>query len=150
MVQKIKNVTISIIHYAKDVQVVGLVVFCVILLLVSWNGLSAIQSNYELQLEITELEEQNKVRELAKNNLELQNQYFNTDQYLELEARRQFGRAAPGETVVLVPKEVALSRVADVQLMRVEEVELVAPQKPLWQQNFESWTDFMFGRNVLE
>src|SRR5688572_22142749 len=96
------------VEQLKDVRVIGLIAFCVIALLVAWSGLGAIQSNYVLQKQIARLEQENQVKDLENNNLKLKNQYYNTDQYLELQARRQFGRAAPGETLILVPKGVAL------------------------------------------
>ena len=131
------------VQQLKDVRVIGLIVFCIIALLVSYNGLSAIQTNYVLQKQIAQLEQENKIRELENTNLKLRNQYYTTDQYLELQARRQFGKAAPGETVVLVPRHVALSRTVD-EPEAQKQAEDQKPRKPRYQQNFESWIDFFF------
>lgn len=132
----------------KDVRVLGLLVFCVIALLVSWNGLAAIQSNFVLQKQIAQLEEENKVKELENNNLKLKNAYFNTDQYLELQARKQFGKAAPGETLVLVPKHVALAKTTDIKKVTPVEQPIARPEKPAYQENFEDWMDFFFHRSA--
>lgn len=131
----------------KDVRVIGLLVFCVIALLVAWSGLGAIQTNFVLQKQIARLEQENKVKELENTNLQLKNQYYNTDQYLELQARRQFGRAAPGETVVLIPREVALSRTVEVEQEETKDKTIV-PDKPVYQKNFEAWIDFFFHRSA--
>src|SRR5437667_142896 len=68
----------------RDVRVLGLVIFGGLVLLVSWSGIQVIQTNYDLQKQISKLQQQNQVQELENNNLQLTNQYFNTDQYLEL------------------------------------------------------------------
>lgn len=128
----------------KDVRLIGLVVFCIIALLVSYNGLGAIQTNYVLQKQIAQLQQENAIRDLENNNLKLKNQYFKTDQYLELEARKQFGKAAPGETVVLVPKNVALAYAAELPDQQ-QEAKVTKPNKPAYQKNFEAWIDFFFA-----
>src|SRR4051812_21857007 len=102
-----------VIKEFRDVRIVGLVVFGIITLLVSWSGLQVIEANYQLQQQVAQLEQQNQVVELENNNLKLSNEYYNTDQYLELQARRQFGKGAPGEKLLLVPKNVALAHTVD-------------------------------------
>jgi cell division protein FtsB len=131
----------------KDVRVIGLLVFGVIVLLVTWSGLGAIQSNFVLQKQIARLEQENEVKDLENTNLKLKNQYYNTDQYLELQARRQFGRAAPGETLVIVPRSVALSRTAEITTEAEEQKAAPKPEKPSYQQNFEAWMEFFFHRS---
>lgn len=133
------------IDQLKDVRVIGLVVFCVIALLVTWSGLGAIQANFVLQKQIARLEQENRVKELENTNLKLKNQYYDTEQYLELQARRQFGKAAPGETMVLVPESVALAKTMELKKDTPEEA-VSAPEKPGYQQNFEAWMDFFFRR----
>lgn len=132
-------------HQLKDVRVLGLLVFCIIALLVTYNGLGAIQTNYVLQKQIARLEQENAIRQLENNNLRLKNEYYNTEQYLELQARRQFGKAAPGETVVLVPRSVALKYTVDTPAEATASPQ-EKPHKPMYQQNFESWMDFFFRR----
>ena len=78
--------------------------------------------------------------------MKLGNEYFKTDEYLELQARRQFGKAAPGETLLLVPKKVALAHTVD--LASKNKPAPKAVQKPLYQRNFEAWIDFLFRRKA--
>lgn len=144
MFEKIKNViTHPYTQQLKDVRVLGLLVFCIIALLVTYSGLGAIQTNYVLQKQIARIEQENQIRELENNNLRLTNEYFNTDQYLELQARRQFGKAAPGETVVLVPRNVALHYTVDTP-KDSDATQQDKPHKPAYQRNFEAWMDFFF------
>src|SRR5438105_1802103 len=92
----------------RDVRTLGLGVFLIVVLMVSWSGAKVIQRNYELQKQISELKQENDVQELANNNQRLENDYFKTNQYLELKARQDFGLGLPGETELILPKDVAL------------------------------------------
>jgi len=124
-----------------DTRSLGLMAFAVIALLVTWSGIKSIQTNYELQKQISQLTQENNVRKLENTNLELRNEYYKTDQFLELAARRQFGRAAPGETVLNVPKSVALTNSSDLP-KDDEKIDSSDPTKPKYQQNLEAWFNF--------
>ena len=130
----------------RDVRMLGLGVFLVIVLLVSWSGVRVIETNYQLQQEIARMEEQTKLLELEAANKELENAYYKTDHYLELQARKQFGKAAPGETVLLVPENVARKYVVDLpKEQQTKKISVLI--KPIYQKNFESWMDFFFRRS---
>lgn len=137
----------KIVYYLKrlnDVRFVGQVVFVVIVLLVSWSGVKTIQTNYNLQKQISALNQQNELQKLQNRNLELQNEYYNSDQYLDISARQNFGLAAPGEKMVIVPKKVALAHTIDLP----SDAKKVTAQdkKPAYQSNFESWVNFFLHR----
>jgi len=144
MFDKIKNFDYGhAIAQLRDVRNLSLVVFVVLVLLVSWSGLKSIQTNYELQQKIATLEQEVEVKKLENANAALRNQYLETDQFLELAARRQFGKAVPGEKLILVPKEVALAN-----SIPTEASEKPKPQpqakKSEYQRNFEAWMQFFF------
>lgn len=152
MFDKIKNTYLKYQNHPlskdlKDVRVLGLIVFCVIVLLVSWSGVRVIETNYKLQRQIARMEEEAKILELENTNKELENKYYESDQYLELQARRQFSKAAPGETVLLVPEQVALNHTADLSKDATEKAKS-SPKKPFYQRNFEAWMNFFFRRNL--
>jgi cell division protein FtsB len=130
----------------SDIRNLALIAFGIIVILVSWSGVKAIQRNYELQKQIAKIEQENEVKRLQNDNQKLRNQYLETDQYLELAARGQFGLAAPGESVVIVPKAVALAKVADVNIDTGLSAEQVTDTKPSYQRNIEAWLDFFLGR----
>ena len=147
MLEKIKNtIKNPRMQQFKDVRVVGLAFFGVIVLLVSWNSIGVIQTNYNLQKQIARMEQQNNVHKLENDNQKLRNQYYNTDQFLELQARKQFGRALPGETLMLIPKEVALSKVHPIDKAPIVKASSES-DKPRYQQNFEAWMDFFLHRD---
>lgn len=148
MLTKIKyryQQTVQLVSQLRDVRMVGMLLFVAIVLMISWSGVKAIDTNYQLQREIAQLEQQNELQELANRNLELENAYFETPQYLELAARQGFGMAAPGESVVIVPRSVALKHTVDTPQQSQEEV--AEDKRPAYQKNFQAWMDFFFHRN---
>jgi len=156
MLVKIKQYqqkTLELVAHLRDVRVIGLLFFLVILLLISWSGVKAIDTNYQLQRRISALQQQNDVQKLSNTNLKLQNDYLNTPQYLELAARQDFGLAAPGETVLLVPRSVALAHTVDLpQDQDDPSVKAAAKEskKPAYQRNFDAWMDFFLHRQHRE
>lgn len=140
-----KNKYLKKVEPFMDVRVFGLMVFAVIMLLVSWSGLKVLQTNYELEKRITQLNQRNQIQDLQNQNLKLKNQYFETDQYLELTARRQFSKAAPGEKLYLVPDSVAMAKTIDVPK---EAVQVKASEKPLpkYRENLNAWMAFLMHR----
>jgi cell division protein FtsB len=146
MFGKIKIADIKkVIRQLNDPRTLGLVAFGIIALLVTWSGAKAVQTNYDLQKKIARLEQQNQVQELENKNLDLKTQYLQTDEFLDLAARRQFGLAAPGETVVLVPKNVALAHTVDLSPAK-KPTPTPSPPTPGYQKNLESWLDFFLHR----
>lgn len=129
----------------QDVRVVGLLVFALLAILVSWSTISAIQTNYGLQKQISTLQQENTVLALQNTNQKLTNQYYATDTFLELAARRQFGKAAPGEKVVIVPKSVALAHTVDVS-QTTAKINSPPAQASSYQKNFQAWMDFFQHR----
>lgn len=132
-------------HNFRDVRFVGFVVFGLLVLLASWSGVSVIETNYVLQKEISRIDQQNQVQQLVNMNLKLQNEYYNTDTYLELTARKQFGKGAPGETLLLVPKGVALAHAKPLPEETSEApVKEAEDNRPNYQKNFDAWMEFFF------
>ncbi len=126
----------------RDVRFVGFVVFGILVLLVSWSGVSVIESNYELQRQVSTLRQENELSELENNNLKLQNEYYNSTQYLELTARRQFGKGQPGEKLVRVPKSVALQYAPEIPEVTKQANATPILEKSKTQRNLESWQSF--------
>lgn len=147
MFNKIKNFSYKpYLKQLQDVRVLGLLVFLVLVLLVSWSGVKVIQTNYELEQKISKLQQEVEVQELENANLKLRNEYYTTNEFQELAARRQFGLAAPGEKLVIIPKSVALAHTVDLpELIKKTEVIAIA-DKPKYQKNFEAWVNFFLNR----
>ena len=127
-----------------DSRVVILIAVVFIALSVFWNGAKIIQQNFELQQKVAQIEAENDILELENRNKELQNEYLKTDEFADITARRVFGRASSGETVYIVPLDVALGALSTVE-NREEQSDKIS-QKPQWQQNIEAWFAIYFGR----
>ncbi len=153
MFAKIKTTAQTIRQFVgrlRDVRVIGMLLFLVVVLMISWSGVKVIDTNYGLQRQISELEQHNEVQRLSNENLRLKNDYFKSKQYLELAARQNFGLAAPGETVLIVPRSVALKHT--IEPLAPEEPAKVTINKktPVWQQNLQAWMDFFLHRERIE
>lgn len=141
---QLKDYFIRGIKSLSDTRVLGQFVFVVIVLLVSWSGVKAIQTNYDLQKQISKLRQEVAIAELENRNLELRNEYLETDHFLELAAREQFGKAAKGERVYIVPKDVALKNAPQTEQASEQKSQT---DKPAYQKNLEAWTDFFFRKS---
>src|SRR5438876_46280 len=119
-----------------DVRFAGQVVFVIIVLLVSWSGIKSIQTNYQLQKQISGLRQKTAVQKLENNNLALQNNYFKSGQYLELSARQNFGLAQQGEKEIVVPQNVALAYTVD--LPTDTQNQKASDQQPGYQKHFQA------------
>jgi len=145
MIEKLKQYkNHPYVQQFRDVRAVGLAIFGVIVLLISWSGAKAIQTNYDLQKQIAQLQQENQVWQLKDNNLQLQNEYLNTDQYLELSARQNFGLGEPGEKELIVPKNVALAHTT--KLSTTSSVTRASGKQPFYQRDFEAWMNFFLHR----
>jgi cell division protein FtsB len=131
----------------KDVRFTGQVAFVVVVLLISWSGVKAIQTNYDLQKQVNALAQQNTIQKLENENLQLQNKYYNSNQYLELSARQNFGLADGGETEILVPQNVALSYTT-IPAASTAEQTTSKSHLSTSQRDFENWVDFFLNRQT--
>lgn len=147
MEAKIKSYIPVVTAYVKslqDLRVAGQLLFVIIVLLISWSGVKAIQTNYGLQKQITALQEQNDIQTLRNKNLKLQNDYYNSNQFLELSARQNFGLAQPGETELIVPESVALADTVDVHISTPKPA--TTPQQSNFEKNINGWLKFFLHR----
>ena len=134
----------------NDIRTVAMYLFVVIVLAIAWSSVKTIQKNYELQKQISLLQKQNDILDIANENINLQNKYLQTDQYLELAARQSLGLAAPGEKVVIVPKNVAMKYVdPSLSTQTTETSSRTTDTRSRYVKNLEAWRDFLLGRKVI-
>jgi cell division protein FtsB len=114
-----------------------------IALSIFWNGAKIIQQNYQLQQKVEQIEQENEVLVLENQNKALQNEYFKTDEFADITARRVFGRASAGERVYIVSESVAKNALTTTTA-EDQPVQIVS-EKPQWQQNVEAWLGIYFG-----
>ncbi len=142
-IQYVQAIISDFIYRLRDLRFAGQVLFVIIVLLISWSGVKAIRLNYDLQKQIATAKQENTIQSLENNNLRLQNEYYNSKQYLDLQARLNFGLADPGEKEILVPKNVAMFYAPKITLTNSEPSQISVPA---YQQNVQSWVNFFLHR----
>jgi cell division protein FtsB len=151
MFAKIQNFLNSkMFRQLVDIRNIGLYVFGIVALAVAWSGAKTVQNNYELQKQISTLKQQNTVLWLQNGNTYLQNQFYQTNEYLELSARQNLGLAAPGEQVIIVPQAVAMKYI-DPSLSASPRPSQAASNdsRSKYAKNLEDWRDFLLGRRLF-
>ena len=133
-------------YQLQDPRTWGLIAFACMAAALTWSGSKAVQLNFELQKKVSVIEEQNKVQELQNETQKLKNEYYKTSEYKELAARRQFGVAAPGERLYIVPKDLALKYASPEPSTPAVAAIKPAIKLPAYQQNLQDWADFLFHR----
>ena len=137
-----KNRLVQAIKYFTDTRVLGLIGFGVVAVLITVNGVQTVQKNYELEKQISVARQKNQIKKLENQNLRLKATYYQTNQFLELAARRQLGKSAPGERLYLVPESVAMSRT--VESPKAATVVEPQPVPEAKKSNFQQWMSFLF------
>lgn len=126
-------------HFAKEYYTLDNIVLLTAILMASgfiWSTMGALQSNYVHQKQVDILQSQVDASRLESDTLELENTYFASNEYLELQARQQFGKAAPGEHMLILPA----NTVSDTASTQANESKIT-----LSSSNFQSWLSFFFG-----
>ena len=119
-------------------DLIVMAVFGLLGLSLIWNTTRVIYRNYELQQQVDQLTAEIEVVEIENQNLTYNIEYYQTDSFLELEAREKFNKARPGEKLVLLPKDFSLP---DQESSTPAETD----DQPQYRSNFSAWWEFLFG-----
>lgn len=106
----------------------------------TWGSISAMTRNWTLSQELIERERQKALLELEVETLELENEYYSSNEYKELSARKYQNKKLPGETMIYLPanSDAAKSKhSSDADPNATVETPQLA--------NFEQWMAFLFG-----
>jgi len=106
-----------------------------------WGSLQVMQRNYGLQKEVDFKRRQLQLAELQKDSLELQQRYYQTNEYKELAARESLGLVMPGEKVLILPENSEAAKKSDTK--KSGSSSQVVPQDKT--SNMEQWLNFLFG-----
>ena len=120
-------------------DLVAMAVFTVLGVSMVWNTAGAIHRNYELQQQVNELEAEIALLEVENQNLIYSIEYYNTDTFLELEAREKFNKAKPGEKLALIPKDLTIKT-------ETNSTPDQAREQAQFKSNFSAWMEFLFGK----
>lgn len=106
-----------------------------------WGSLQVMQRNYGLQKEVDFKRRELQLAELQKQSLELQQRYYQTDEYRELAAREALGLVMPGEKLLILPANSQAAKDADKKPASAN----VATTPQDTTSNMEQWLNFLFG-----
>ena len=106
-----------------------------------WGSLQVMQRNYGLQKEVDYKQRQLQLAQLQKDSLELQQRYYQTNEYKELAARESLGLVMPGEKVLILPENSEAAKKSDTKTSPSSSQ--AVPQDKT--SNMEQWLNFLFG-----
>jgi cell division protein FtsB len=115
---------------------VTLVVAALVALSWLWGTVTTLQKNFVLQQEVDALDQQIQIAEIESATLGFQQQYYRSNEYLELQARAKLNKALPGEKLVILP---LTPRPAPTPV----KAPIAATTAP---SNFQQWMRFLFGQ----
>ncbi len=136
LIQKISSI---------DTRTIGLGAVLIVAISVTYSSAKIIHKNYQLEQQITILQQENSLQEQVNGNQKLTNEFYKTDAYLDLAARKFFNKAAAGETLVLVPEEVAIKFTTPVPDPTSNPNNKKAPT---FLTNWRTWIDFLGGKPI--
>lgn len=120
-----KKVTLNHVITMVIVGVVCILVFMIV---------RTLEQNYQSESYIRESNLENEIQEIENENLALQQEYFSSNEFLELSARRA-NKALPGEHLVILP-----------ETDEGEKVNVGVANTPTDERsNIKQWFEFLFG-----
>ncbi len=106
----------------------------------TWGTISSMSRNWSLAQELTNKQREKALLELEVETLELENEFYLSEEYQELAARKYQGKMLPGETMIYLPanSEYAKNKHAEIE-------ESASELESDTRSNFEQWMQFLFG-----
>ena len=140
MVDKIKTSIGTFFSVARGffgMDNVVLIVLVVLAFIWSVGSIGVLNRNYNLQKRVDQANLDNQILQLQNQNLKLQQAYYQTDEFLGLQARALLGKANAGEHLVLLPQQNELPTTSSIGTS--------AATTTTTKSNSEQWFEFLFG-----
>ena len=115
------------------------IIFCIaVIFCAAWTygSIMAMTRNWTLSEQIASKERELQRLQLEVETLELENQYYASEEYKELAARAKGGKKLPGETMILLPAN------SDYARTKHASDNIVISSEP---SNISRWLSFLFG-----
>ena len=140
MLEKVNTFFRRIRFFAKkDIFTLNnIILFVAIILCLIWTygAIDSMSRNWQLEEKLKTRKLEAAKLKIEVETLELEQEYYQTEEYKELMARIKSNKMQPGETMVIMPKnsESAINRHTE-----------TAPEMTTPRSNFSQWLDFLFG-----
>ncbi len=118
---------------------VGFLVAAGACLLWTWGAISAMSRNWELEQRLSSRKRELTLLQLEIDTIELENQYYASEEYQELAARDKQNKISEGETVVYLPEN------SDYAKHKNTITEPIIAEEPEEPSNLEQWLSFIFS-----
>ena len=118
------------------VQNASLIVALIISASWIWGAVATLQKNYLHQRQVDANSQQIEIMKLQNQNLQFQQAYLKSDEFLELSARQKLGLALPGERLVILPSSDGVTDTPENTPVTTIDEEY---------DNFSRWMAFFFG-----
>ncbi len=121
---------------------IGVVLVLVVGMLVV-GAVQAIQDNFKEQIRVDSTAQEVALLELEVDTKKFENKYYQTDEYVDLQARRLLNKASPGEKLVILPDNGYENKSTTTGSIAQAAVSSEPPLKD--RSNLEQWLYFLFG-----
>lgn len=106
----------------------------------TWGSISSVTRNWSLAQDLLARQREKALLELEVETLELENEYYLSNEYQELAARKYQGKKLPGETMIYLPENSDFAKNKH-SANAITDTEISLPEK----SNFAQWMSFLFG-----
>lgn len=133
---KLRQVRYAMKHDFLTIENVVLAIAIILCFIWTFQSIKAMSRNWELSEKLTAEKKELELLEIEVEAAELENEYYRSEEYQELVARRQLDKKLEGEKMVVMPEnsEKAKNKYKNVSVEVVEKK----------YSNFEKWTKFLF------
>ncbi|MBQ3474016.1 hypothetical protein IJH24_01120 [Candidatus Saccharibacteria bacterium] len=133
---KLRKAKYAMKHDFLTIENVVLIAAIVLCLIWTFQSIKAMSRNWELSEKLTAERKELELLEIEVEAAELENEYYRSEEYQELMARRQLDKKLEGENMVVMPENSEEAR----NKYKSSTTEIVEKQY----SNFEKWMMFLF------
>ena len=141
MKAKLRRLKYKFRHDFLTVENVVLIIAIVLCLVWTYQSVVAMSRNWELSEKLSAKMKELELATLEVETAELQNQYYASEEYQELLARKNLDKQLPGEHLVVMPEN---SEAAKNKHKETEETKVESRKSD--QSNFEKWMMYLFPK----
>ena len=126
-------------HDFLTVENVVLLLAIILCLVWTYQSIKAMSRNWELSERLTAEKKELELLTVETEAAELENEYYRSNEYQELMARKHLDKQLPGEKMVVLPENSETAR------NKHKEIEQEVEEKEGY-SNFEKWMRFLFPK----